>query len=200
MIFMETQAPPQQSECLSLEIQAELFQSGAELLTVDEDAKTGRYSGVIIDKNRAKVRAICAALAEGIGVQRIARAFAVSTHTVLAMRERHPELIAIEKKQLSGQVGRILKLSADRFEAALINGEVSPALLPVAFGIFTDKQAQLEAALSGSVAVDSVQPGVSVEAVKAMLEEMKFRAAKSVSVVAEESLKGVITASREGVV
>jgi hypothetical protein len=50
-----------------------LFAMGAELLSVEEDAKSGKYSGAIIEKNRDKVKAICGALAEGHGILRVAK-------------------------------------------------------------------------------------------------------------------------------
>ena len=121
-----------------------LFESGSELLTVEEDARAGKYSGAIIERNREKVKQICAALAEGIGILRIAKAFAVSPHTVIGIRDRHPDLIAMEEKQLARRYGNILKLSAERYEEALLNGSIPAAQLPVGMGIIFDKKQILE--------------------------------------------------------
>lgn len=121
-----------------------LFEGGAELLTIEEDERKGKYSGKIIDQNRQKVRAICAALAEGIGVNRIAKAFSVSIHTVLALRDRHPELIAAEEKMLSAQISRVLKVGVDRYLQALVDGVIPAAQLPVGLGILFDKKQLLD--------------------------------------------------------
>lgn len=122
-----------------------VFFSGQELLEDQEELRRrGVFSGKIIDRNISKRDAIVRALAEGIGVNRIAKAFSVSVHTVMALRDRHPDLIAAEKQALSRQFGRLLKLSADRYEEALINDEVSPSQLPVAMGILSDKKALLD--------------------------------------------------------
>jgi hypothetical protein len=37
-----------------------------------------------------------------------------------------------------------LRLSADRYEEALVRGEIKPNCIPVPFGIFSDKRAQLD--------------------------------------------------------
>lgn len=153
-------------------IQIELFQAGAELLTVDEDSARGRYSGAIIERNRERVRQIVRALAEGIGVHRVAKAFGVSVHTVLGIRDRHPDLIATEKQSLSRQLGRILKLSADSFEDALAAGKISPAQLPVAIGILCDKKAVLDGDASMIVRIEREEVP-SVDDLTRRLQAMK---------------------------
>lgn len=153
--------------------QAELFSifgQGAELLTVEEDAKVGRYSGAIVDRNRERLEAICNALAQGIGIKRVAQAFGASIHTVMAIRERHPDLIATEKKALSGQIGRILKLSADRYEEALVEGAIAPGQIPVGFGIFADKKSLLDG--DPTAIVEQRSSGPRTEDVRAYLERM----------------------------
>lgn len=115
-----------------------------DLLTVDEPKTRKRYTAASLERCLAKRDAIVRALAEGHGLLRIARAFGVSHHLVSSLRDQRPELVAIEKKQLSGQIGRILKLSADKFEEALESGTVPAGQIPVAFGIFSDKKAMLD--------------------------------------------------------
>ena len=115
-----------------------------DLLSIDKPETRKRYTAESLAKNIAKRDAIVRALAEGHGLLRIAKAFGVSHHLVSALRDARPDLVAIEKKQLSGQLGRILKMSADRFEEALEKGLVPAGQIPVAFGIFADKRAQLD--------------------------------------------------------
>ena len=118
--------------------QPELWQIGRELVTVEDDAKSGKFSGVIIEKNRERVRQICRALAERIGVHRIAKAYGVSVHTVLGIRDRNAELIATEKKDVSLQLGRISKLMADNIEQRLEEGTFKPGSVDLA--IILDKK------------------------------------------------------------
>jgi hypothetical protein len=148
-----------------------LFAEGAELLTVEEDARQGKYSGKIIEKHRAKVSAICNALAGGIGIIRIARAFGVSEHTVMAIRDRHPELIAMEEKELSRTYGKILKLSAERYLEALVAGSIHPAQLPVGMGIVFDKKALLDG--KPTQIVHHQEKDLTVEDLNRLFESMK---------------------------
>lgn len=115
-----------------------------DLLTIDQPVTQKRYTAASLERCVAKRDAICRALAEGHGLLRIAKVYGVSHHLVSTLRDSRPDLVAIEKKQLSGQIGRILKLSADRFEEGLVAGKISPAQIPVAFGIFSDKKAALD--------------------------------------------------------
>jgi hypothetical protein len=138
-----------------------LFEMGSELLTVEEDARSGKYSGIIIEKNRQKVQAICSAIAEGHGMLRIAKAFGCSVHTVIGIRERNPELIAIEKKQLSRTCGKILAVCAERYLEGVISGAVPAAQIPVGMGIVFDKKALLDGEPTAIVARQEKQ--ISVE-------------------------------------
>jgi hypothetical protein len=115
-----------------------------DLLTLDREQTRKRYTAASLERQVGKRDAILRALAEGHGLLRIAKAFGVSHHLVSALRDTRPELVAIEKKQLSGQIGRILKMSADRFEEALEHRLVPPGQIPVAFGIFADKKAMID--------------------------------------------------------
>ena len=129
----------------AVSVQPSLFaEEELALLTIDQPEARKHYTAESLAKNIAKRDAIVRALAEGHGLLRIARAFGVSHHLVSTLRDSRPDLVAIEKKQLSGQIGRILKMSADRFEEALANGVVPAGQIPVAFGIFADKRAQLD--------------------------------------------------------
>jgi hypothetical protein len=114
------------------------------LLTLDLPETRKQYTAASLERDAAKREAICRALAEGHGLLRIARAFGVSHHLVSALRDSRPDLVAIEKKQLSGQIGRILKMSADRYEEALAAGAVPVGQIPVSFGIFSDKKGMLD--------------------------------------------------------
>jgi hypothetical protein len=68
----------------------------------------------------------------------------VSAHTVMGIRDRHPELIAIEEKQLTRQYGKILAVSAERYLDGLVSGAIPAAQIPVGMGIVFDKKALLD--------------------------------------------------------
>jgi hypothetical protein len=114
------------------------FFEGQELLEVLD--APGCCSGVILEKRTALIQSVVQALADGFGVQRIAAAYDISVYSVLGIRDRHPDLIAIEKKQLSNRLGRIVRLATERLEEALIKGEITPGQLPVLGAIMIDKK------------------------------------------------------------
>lgn len=150
-------------------VQGSLFSEfEADLLTLDKPETRKRYTAVSLERHLAKRDFIVRCLAEGHGLLRIARAAGVSHHLVSTLRDSQPHLVAIEKKQLSGQIGRILKLSADRFEEALERGMVPAGQIPVAFGIFADKKAALDGEAGLVIEHRHTIPG-SVEGFKARL-------------------------------
>lgn len=115
-----------------------------DLVSVDKLSAAKRYTAASLERNRAKRDAILGALAEGHGLLRIARAFGVSHHLVSALRDSRPDLVAIEKEQLSRTIGRVLRVCIERFEDGVLDGKVHPGQLPVAFGILSDKKALLD--------------------------------------------------------
>ena len=121
-----------------------LWEAGAELLTLDQDEHAKRYTAEQVSKNREKYRSICRALAEGIGKLRISRAYGVSIHTVLAIANREPALVAAEKRLLSRLYSHILSLSGERYYEALVLNTIPAAQLPIGHGIFSDKKARLD--------------------------------------------------------
>jgi len=155
------------------------------LLTLDQPEMRRQYTAVSLARDTAKRDAICRALAEGHGLLRIARAFGVSHHLVSALRDARPDLVAIEKKQLSGQIGRILKMSADRYEEALAAGAVPVGQIPVSFGIFSDKKASLDGDPSLVIEHRHTVQGGSVADFEAKLASMK-RAAVDTALCAND--------------
>lgn len=164
---------PEQAVTVHLDLdesQYLLFGDGAELLTVDADEKSGKYSGKIIEKNRARVRAIVQSLAMGVGQLKVAKAFGVSVHTVRGIIQRNPELIAIEEKKLSGQLGHAFTVGLEQYTEAIIRGDIPPQLLPVGLGILFDKKQLIDGkptSISGSV-----KPGATIEDMKRALAEL----------------------------
>ena len=147
------------------------------LLKLDEPETRRHYTAASLERDTAKREAICRALAEGHGLLRIAKAFGVSHHLVSALRDARPDLVAIEKKQLSGQIGRILKMTADRYEEALAAGAVPVGQIPVAFGIFSDKKSAIDGDPSLVIEHRHTIAGGTVQDFEARLAAMKRVAA-----------------------
>lgn len=126
--------------------------AGRELLLPVEEQRH-RFTAEQVALNVERYAAIVSAIAEGLGVRQICRAFGVSHHTVLAIREKDPALIATEKERHRGEFRNLVRLAADRLREALEKDELSPSALPVALGILQDKSLALEGMPSMVVSV-----------------------------------------------
>lgn len=113
-----------------------------DLLSIDLPETRKRYTAESLERNVAKRDVIVRALAEGHGLLRIAKAFAVSHHLVSALRDSRPELVAIEKKALSQQLGLLAKMTADSLIERLQEGKWKPGSVDLA--ILVDKKAQVD--------------------------------------------------------
>lgn len=150
------QQPTHIEELATEDGQAVLFSSDTiDLTKLDQPAAAKRFTAESLQRNRAKRDAIIRALAEGQGLLRIARAFGVSHHTVAALRDSRPDLVAIEKEQLSRNLGRVMSVCLERFEEGVVDGKVHPGQLPVGFGILADKKALLDG--EATIRVERVQ-------------------------------------------
>lgn len=114
------------------------------LLNVDRPEVSKRYTAEALIAHRTKRDAVCRALAEGHGLLKIARAFGISHHSVAALRDSRPDLVDIEKRQLSQVYGRVIRLCMERYEDALIADKVHPNFLPVHSAVLSDKKALLD--------------------------------------------------------
>lgn len=157
------------------------FYAGMELVNLEERAARGQFSGVILDRKRELVEAICGALVQGIGVDRIAKAFKVSVHSVLKLRERRPEVMAREKQALSRLLGDIQTLGWERYREALINGEISAGQLPVGLGIAGDKKALLDGEVTSRVETVSRRE-MTIEDLMQLAQRVREKQAKTIMV------------------
>lgn len=92
---------------------------------------------------------ICRLLADGVGILRIAKllrsqGIPIGEHSIMALRDRRPDLVAIEKRQLSAGLGSALKLMLETYTDALVQKRVPATQIPIAFGIFADKKAMID--------------------------------------------------------
>lgn len=164
-------------------VQEELFDpsalpAGHELLSVDEREKNGKSTGERIAKDRKKYMAIVRCLAEGIGIRQTARAFGVSSMTVMAIRDREGLAIGTEKKELSAKMAQFVRLGVERLIEEVENIPIGQ--LSVSVGIIQDKKALLDGDPTAIIDHRSADEAtVSADQVRDYLDRMK-RAAVAV--------------------
>lgn len=110
-------------------------------LVMPEVEQRKRFTGSVLARNRERYLEVVRALGQGLGRRQIARAFGISTHTVQAIFEREPELVATERLKTGTQLRRVVRMSLDALEEALAEGKISAGQLPVATAILLDKSA-----------------------------------------------------------
>lgn len=121
--MMESNLP----EFEQLELSMEGMPEGMEILPEYEH----RHTGEQVARDRARYMGIVSALAEGVGMNRVARMFRVSKHTIMAIREREPRLIATEKVRLGRACMATAEMCLDIYRDAVLEGRVKPEQLPI---------------------------------------------------------------------
>ncbi len=167
---------------------AEALPAGHELLTIDRDEQRGKFSGEVVARNRERYRSIVGALAEGIGIRQIARAYHVSPNTVFGIRDREASMIETEKKQLAGLMGRFVRMSVERLIEEHDNIPIGQ--LAVSTGIIQDKRSALEGDPTIRVEVTH-EVAVSPADLGAMLERMKRAQPAVIEVAAAEAASDI---------
>ena len=157
-----------------IERQAALFDEsqlplGRELL-MPESQQRHQFTGERVARNRERYDAIVQALGEGLGVRQIARAFGVSQHTIECIREREAALVATEKQRTGAKLRRLVRMTLDALEEALIAGAIAPGQLPVTAGILIDKSLNWD---GQSVATVTVRHELDQEKVRAMFARLQ---------------------------
>ena len=118
---------------------AALGQEGDELLSIENDRKSGRCTARCLDARADLRAAVLGAVAEGQGSRRVAAAFGVSREVVRALRrqalgsgelDRHKQSIGLDALALARE-------AIDRCRDEI--DEMPRASLPVLAGIMTDK-------------------------------------------------------------
>jgi hypothetical protein len=119
-------------------------QMDAALFASEESEPQRLFTGArLFASDPERYKAIIALSAEGLGAIRIGRILQVSPHTVLAVREREPEAVAIEKNRIANLsrgaarmcVEGIIDLLADPDQKK----KISAKDLSIIFGILTEK-------------------------------------------------------------
>lgn len=133
---------------LRAEDQASLFNSDALPVGLDlllpEDEQRRQFSGEHVARNQERYRLIVKALGQNLPVRMICEAFGVSHHTVKAIREREPDMVATEKQRFSKLLGHAARMSVEGYLDDLQNGKVPSNVKSVSAAIFLDKKALLD--------------------------------------------------------
>jgi hypothetical protein len=165
------------------------FSSGSELL-VPKAEQAHRFTGELVARNEAKYLAIVRALGLGLGRRQFARAFGVSHHTVQAIFEREPAMVATEKESTGRQLRRVVRMSLDATEEALEKGEIPKGSLPVTTAILIDKSLNWDGQATHTVTVRHEWDQEKLRASFRALEQPAIEA----ELVTPESVSGGIEA------
>lgn len=123
-------------------------QAQLSLLDVPEEQRErleakGEFTGERLHaQDPDRYRAIVGALAEGIGLRAIARAYKVSPNTVRAIRVREAGPIDTDKKEISHRLRQFARMASDRLVEEI--DDIPIDKLPLATAIVVDKMQLLD--------------------------------------------------------
>ena len=113
---------------------------GHELL-LPADVQQHRFTLEQVKLNTERFKSICAAIAEGVGIRRICRAWKVSPNVVYKVMEQEGLSVETEKKQLLGKVTLAAHLLTERMIEEV--DKVPAGQIGLNAGIFLTKRAEL---------------------------------------------------------
>jgi hypothetical protein len=123
---------------LSLYVHLIMSEANAQWLLPHGSLKPrGNYTGERLSIRKGQ--AIINALARGEPVERIARQFHTSKHTIMSVREREWHDIAHRKQPIAASAARLAANGFDRLNAEMDAGNIKGALLVPVTGMATDK-------------------------------------------------------------
>jgi hypothetical protein len=154
--------------------QSELFDprelpAGLELL-LPREVQEHRFTAERVARNQDRYRSIVEALASGMPVRAIMRAFRVSDHTIQVIRSREPELVATEKRRLGALMLHTAGRCVERFGELLDSGMIKGQEASVGSGIFTEKALLL--AGDATARVEHVHIDVTPDQVNAWMSSL----------------------------
>ena len=122
-----------------LTMHAALGTDGMELLSIDNDRKTGRCTGACLGARQNLRVGILDALAESLGTRRVAQAFGVSREVVRALKKQALESGELDqhKQRLGLDALALASATIDRISDEL--DDMPKASLPIIAGVMIDK-------------------------------------------------------------
>lgn len=142
------------------------------LLTIADARKNsrsdilGRYSLKIVSEQSDRLDAILRALAEGMPLRQIARAYRVGYYTLTRIQSEFPDKLATEKKRLADDLHSFARMATERIIDEMDSMDIDK--LPIAIGIATEKHLLL----SGSPTAIIGRTEVSHEDVERMRDAL----------------------------
>ena len=123
----------------------------------------GQFTGALIEKQAALVDLILERFATGASQREIARLFSVSPNTVAGVVARATASGRIEayKTRVSAKLAGAIEGGIEVWTDALRAGQLNPAQIPLAVGIFSDKKALLDGEATSRVEVRSLEPSAA---------------------------------------
>lgn len=131
----------------------------------------GNYTGERLSVRKGQ--AIINALALGEPVERIARQFHTSKHTIMSVREREWHDIAHRKQLIAASASRLAANGFDRLNAEMDAGNIKGALLVPVTGMAIDKVM----ALSGNATTHNLNINIAAQPVDIAAKFEKLHAA-----------------------
>jgi hypothetical protein len=121
------------------------------LFATEETAEQREYTGArLFAKDPERYKAVVALSGEGLGVLRIGKILNVSPHTVMAVRAREPECVAIEKSRIAGLSREAGRMCVEGILELLCDPEQRKKMgikeLSISFGILAEKHELLSGA------------------------------------------------------
>jgi transposase len=139
-------------------------------------------TGISLEK-RGIAESILERIVAGASQREVAIQYHVSRNTIAALVARAEQAGVIEplKRRVSANLGRIIEGAMERYAEALESGDVPPATIPVAVGIFIDKKQLLDGEATSRVE-SLVNVNVSHADVMAFLDGLPPAKASAVTI------------------
>lgn len=112
------------------------IESGWEMLLPAEEQRK-RFTGDLLAKNEERLQAVIHALAEGMAMRRIAKAFGISVNTVIAVNRRFGSEVETQKKEVGMKCLAAGRLAVERIVEEI--DSLPKASLPIVAGVMLDK-------------------------------------------------------------
>ena len=143
-------------------IPQEELQLGFEIIRADDHRRSNPvFTGARVARDVQRYDAIVSALAEGMSIRQVARAYRCSPGTVQTVRERESARLGTEKEENVRRIGRIVRLGLERVEEAIERDEIKPEALALQLAILIDKRELLSGGVTART--ETVQRGMSHE-------------------------------------
>lgn len=113
------------------------IEPGWELIEMSEPAQRGRFTAEQLSHNEGRLQAILGAVAQGMSVRSIAKAYGVSTNTVLTAQRKFAGEIETLKQELGRSCMDVARLAVERMRDEM--DDMPKASLPIIAGVMIDK-------------------------------------------------------------